>query len=156
VKPCCVIPRIGKLEKGGTLDSIINNGTMIEIRKGLLEGNLAGCCARCPESEWIKIEELKKKVSDFLENRSFENTYLSQRREFIDNYYDPIQIKKECDSLKRRCAALTDDIAKINLSKQWKIATALKEARHSHKALLTLPFRLMRICFNSRGKVKAR
>ncbi len=40
-----------------------------------------------------------------------------------------------------------DELNFIYLSKQWKIATALKEARHSLIALIKLPFRVIRLFF---------
>ncbi len=53
-------------------------------------------------------------------------------------------LNRKIQDLKREVNFKNDELNSIYLSKQWKIATAFKEARHSFKALLKLPFRIIR------------
>jgi glycosyltransferase involved in cell wall biosynthesis len=50
----------------------------------------------------------------------------------------------EITALRHEIDRLNDELNSIYYSKQWKIALAFKEARHSLAALIKLPFRIMR------------
>jgi MoaA/NifB/PqqE/SkfB family radical SAM enzyme len=66
VKPCCWHASVGSVSKGQSLNTILNNQQIQTLRKGLLTGNLSPYCQRCPSRGWTSIENLKKKVAQYL------------------------------------------------------------------------------------------
>jgi glycosyltransferase involved in cell wall biosynthesis len=58
---------------------------------------------------------------------------------------------REWDELRRETEALRLDLNSIRLSKQWRIASAILDARRSPAALLRLPFRMIGIGFGRNG-----
>jgi chromosome segregation ATPase len=56
-------------------------------------------------------------------------------------------LRNDVGSLRHSIDLKNHELNSIYYSKQWKIASAVKEARHSAGALIKLPFRIIRIVF---------
>lgn len=78
-----------------------------------------------------------------------ERDYIIQDRErsIRENWKIIESARAEIAKLQHLINDKNDELNSIYYSKQWKIATAFKEARHSIKALLKLPFRIIRGIF---------
>lgn len=93
VKPCCIIPTVGKLESDKPLSSVLNNEFMRNIRKGLLTGQPYAECFGCPQVGLIHKDELRKKVEAFVNGGDLPT--FQQRQEYVDMQYDPLQLRTE-------------------------------------------------------------
>lgn len=65
---------------------------------------------------------------------------------------DVASLRQEIGDLTREINHKNDELNSIYYSKQWKIASAIKDARHSLPALLALPFKILRVGFRSGPK----
>jgi MoaA/NifB/PqqE/SkfB family radical SAM enzyme len=62
VKPCCWLPPIGVLEKGASLEELLNGAEMRELRRELLTGELSEGCKKCPNRSLTDPESLRRRV----------------------------------------------------------------------------------------------
>ena len=61
--PCCATGEsLGSLNRGDTLEDMVNNDLMRAYRRGLLTGNLRSICRTCQLKGWIDIDTLRLKV----------------------------------------------------------------------------------------------
>jgi archaellum component FlaC len=102
-----------------------------------------------------EIERRDKDIAILRERDSFLEHELNQRDTEIGFLRDEVAARdKGINALQndvgglRHCIDLKNhELNSIYHSKQWKIASAIKEARHSVVALLKLPYRIIRIIF---------
>lgn len=66
VSPCCVI--VGELSLSGNSDieALFNSELYVQLREGLLTGNLCPSCQNCLGAEWISIDEYQNKIGCLL------------------------------------------------------------------------------------------
>ncbi len=130
VRPCCILFHpVGNVTGGETIDSIINNEQMLILRNQLLEGNLKAECLSCPEAGWITIEELKRKVEEYIltDNQATDN-YLKHRQNFVEYQYDPLELQRsfgglidENQVLKKELESVKVDLKNIKSKFYYKI-----------------------------------
>lgn len=65
VAPCCMYKRIRPFN-GADLAAALNSPPFVEIREGLLTGNLSHTCNLCPMFEMVDIEEFRRSVAERL------------------------------------------------------------------------------------------
>lgn len=71
VKPCCIMTeRLGTLGVDGNLSDLFHGQLLREYRYGLLSGELKGSCKDCHSRGWVSIEELARKVKDYIDENS--------------------------------------------------------------------------------------
>ncbi|MCC6394032.1 MAG: radical SAM protein [Bryobacterales bacterium] len=63
VAPCCMYKRIRPFD-GGDLAAALNSQPFVEIREGLLSGNLSHTCNLCPMFEQVDVEEFRQRVAE--------------------------------------------------------------------------------------------
>jgi len=89
--------------------------------------------------------QLREKEATLIEAyRSFKKSHKEQVKEIAVLKGDIAYLNREVAHLAHTINLKNDELNSIYYSKQWKIASAIKEARHSIKALLKLPFRILR------------
>jgi MoaA/NifB/PqqE/SkfB family radical SAM enzyme len=67
VKPCCyMVESVGRIGMGTGLKDIFEGSTLREYRDSLLAGNLIGSCVDCPSRGWIPVDNLKKKIQEYI------------------------------------------------------------------------------------------
>lgn len=71
VIPCCWHPPIGYISKGQSLDKILNNQQIQNLRKRLLTDNLPLDCTQCPSKSWTSKVNLKRRVIRYLHHKKF-------------------------------------------------------------------------------------
>jgi len=63
VKPCCITDEpMGFLNRGPSLEEILNSDAIKSYRSGILTGKLMPACRMCPNRGWTEIEKLYLKV----------------------------------------------------------------------------------------------
>jgi hypothetical protein len=68
VAPCCWHPPVGTLPPGGSLDDIVNNQEMRELRRQLLTGELNSSCEVCPARSLTDPETLLRRLREKLDD----------------------------------------------------------------------------------------
>ncbi|MCZ2147401.1 MAG: radical SAM protein [Bryobacterales bacterium] len=63
VAPCCMYKRIRPFD-GTNLTAALNSRPFVEIREGLLSGNLSHACNLCPMFEQVDVEEFRQRVAE--------------------------------------------------------------------------------------------
>jgi hypothetical protein len=65
IRPCCFSPlKIGSVEKSkGGIEGALNSDTVVNLRKGLLMGNLDEYCSMCSFKPMIDVESFQSKIA---------------------------------------------------------------------------------------------
>jgi hypothetical protein len=69
VSPCCVIEKELFLEGNSDIEALFNSEFYMQLRQGLLTGNLCPSCRNCSGAEWMPIEEYQSKIQRLLLGR---------------------------------------------------------------------------------------
>lgn len=75
VKPCCIMrERLGTLGVDGSLIEIFHGQLLREYRHGILSGDLKGSCNDCHSRGWVSVDEMARKVANYISQGSGEDT----------------------------------------------------------------------------------
>jgi len=69
VSPCCSIERDLFIDGNSDIEALFNSEFYLQLREGLLTGNLCPSCRNCTGAEWMPIEEYQNKIQRLLSGR---------------------------------------------------------------------------------------
>jgi MoaA/NifB/PqqE/SkfB family radical SAM enzyme len=65
VRPCCTYSGLGRLDGSNSIEDIYDGSEMIELRKGLLTGDLMHDCRVCPHTAMLPVEIFQEETRKF-------------------------------------------------------------------------------------------